>query len=131
MIQAGRDLKRDRAYGKEGRGLWKNSSIGEKIGSKVLAWGGAWLWKELLEGLCGKWNPVTSQHNLEGEGGLRGILEGRYMLEQKSGGLEPSLKEEGKEPRMMKGNVWFERDVVSGGVRLRSLQGKWKDGRVF
>lgn len=30
MIQAGRDLKRDRAYGKEGRGLWKKSSIGEK-----------------------------------------------------------------------------------------------------
>lgn len=51
MIQAGRDLKRDRAYGKEeGRGLWKKSSIGEKIGSKVLAWGGAWLWKELLAG---------------------------------------------------------------------------------
>lgn len=101
------------------------------MGSKVLAWGGAWLWKELLEGLCGKWNHVTSQHNLEGEGGLRSILEGRYMLEQKSEGLEPSLKEEGKEPRMMKGNVWFERDVVSGGVRLRSLQGKGKDGRVF
>lgn len=82
VIQAGRDLKRDGAYGKEGRGLWKKSSIVEKVGSKVLAWGGAWLWKELLEGLCGKWNYVTSQHNLEGEGGLRGILEDGYMLEK-------------------------------------------------
>lgn len=32
---------------------------------------------------------------------------------------------------MIKGSVWFERDVVSGGVRLRSSQGKGKDGRVF
>lgn len=60
-------------------------------------WHGAGLGcgKSCWKAYAGKWNHVTSQHNLEGEGGLRGILEGRYMLKQKSGeGLEPSLKEE-------------------------------------
>lgn len=103
--------------------VWQGLSLGRDK---------AWLWRERLEDLCGKWNQVTSQHNQKGEGGLRGILGGRYMLDQKKsgGGLEPPL-EEGKEPRMMKGSVSFERGVVSGGVRLRSLPGKGRDGRAF
>lgn len=61
--------------------------------------GESWLWREWLEGLCGKWNHVTSQHNQEGEGGLRVILGVRYMLDQKKSGgrLEPPL-EEGRSP---------------------------------
>lgn len=35
VIQAGHDLKRGGAYVKEGRDLWKKSSVGEKVGSKV------------------------------------------------------------------------------------------------